>query len=386
MSDNDAHMAQVVALMDHLPNEFKPTPELTFISQPVNWQGKKYTPTTPLQYVSAIEYWHNRSVTSTDAASAEQTEVTKKRKTPTTSHAGWALLVRANLPKKLQQWLDCTCPCWLPGVYAVGVQEPDVDRLSNALRTGLLAHFPDAMSDKLAWSRDWHLKCVSFIRWHLIHGMRDRVLWDARSCFLDQVDHAIIAGRSIGHQQLHGDIKDFPGTTSRREHVVPCGLLVQKTIEMIEDGHDDSEVATMLLRNCAIVLITKTEQEWLDSHWKTSMPRNWSFGMDIFTRLWAAGIEWVDYGQPSSSHYEAWTPSNDDKFTREFFKGFDVKSPQSFSRLLNIKFKWVKTLRPGQRVQIACLQKQSHINGMIGILLHFVTEISRWEVQLYAVQ
>ncbi|MGX1187452.1 hypothetical protein AB7M29_005131 [Pseudomonas sp. F-14 TE3623] len=81
---------------------------------------------------------------------------------------------------------------------------------------------------------------------------------------------------------------------SYREHVVPCVLIRDQSIKMYQEGKMIEDVARMIEKHLAIVLISEEEKNLLDKQrgWKTTMPEDWAFGAgDPFARLTSSGIE-----------------------------------------------------------------------------------------------
>jgi len=115
-----------------------------------------------------------------------------------------------------------------------------------------------------------------------------RVLLEA-----DKLDHLITVGKSV----------NAPEDNPYREHVVPCVLIHNEAIkQFIDNGVLDNEVSPQVIKeiscfiqsNLAIVLISREEQNLLDVQMglRTSMPKNWKFGDNIYARLELAEIEW----------------------------------------------------------------------------------------------
>jgi hypothetical protein len=75
-----------------------------------------------------------------------------------------------------------------------------------------------------------------------------------------------------------------------REHVVPCVLITERAVQMVESGASYVEVAQMLKENLAVVVITQEEAKILDSKYKVVMPAGWEFGDSVFARLDSVGI------------------------------------------------------------------------------------------------
>lgn len=98
----------------------------------------------------------------------------------------------------------------------------------------------------------------------------------------DTIDHILCRGESVSYDSQKG----------WREHVVPCVLIHNEAIRMIQDGSTVAEVAQMIATNLAIVRIHEDEARLLDVELglRTNMPDGWKFGDSIFARLAFAGI------------------------------------------------------------------------------------------------
>lgn len=81
-----------------------------------------------------------------------------------------------------------------------------------------------------------------------------------------------------------------PSAPRWREHLVPCVMVTECAVQMIENGASCVEVAQMLKENLAIVVVTRDEAKGLDSKYKVTMPAGWQFGDSVFARLDAVGI------------------------------------------------------------------------------------------------
>jgi hypothetical protein len=79
------------------------------------------------------------------------------------------------------------------------------------------------------------------------------------------------------------------------EHVIPNGIVFEKFVEMVELGCSDDELGNFLRENCEVIIITKSEQKFLDGkdhcNLKNKMPDDWFWGDSRYARLDAAGIE-----------------------------------------------------------------------------------------------
>lgn len=84
-------------------------------------------------------------------------------------------------------------------------------------------------------------------------------------------------------------------TNSWREHAVPCVMIMNRVNAMIKEGVSDEEIASFIEKHMVVVLISNEEQQKLDVElgMQTAMPEGWKWGDDIFARLHAAGIEFV---------------------------------------------------------------------------------------------
>lgn len=98
----------------------------------------------------------------------------------------------------------------------------------------------------------------------------------------DSIDHLITIGESVNRTKEN----------TYREHIVPCVMIYNQAIKMIQENSTITEIAQMLKQNLAIVLITNEEAELLDNEldMQTSMPEGWQFGDDIFARLKAGKV------------------------------------------------------------------------------------------------
>jgi len=113
---------------------------------------------------------------------------------------------------------------------------------------------------------------------------RDQYMLDAARILLsgDDIDHII----TIGESEKRTD------TNTYREHIVPCIMIHNQAIDMLQSGTSVTVVAQMIKANLAIVLITNEEADKLDTELglQTTMPVDWQFGNDVFARLIAAEI------------------------------------------------------------------------------------------------
>jgi hypothetical protein len=108
-------------------------------------------------------------------------------------------------------------------------------------------------------------------------------------------DEFAVVGRSLKYEGK-----------GRREHVIPRRIVVNECHAMLECGESDIAIARFIREHVKIVLISKEEQERLDSrhHFalRQIMPEGWAFGdgVDIFARLKHAGIEWTSESHAKS--------------------------------------------------------------------------------------
>lgn len=99
----------------------------------------------------------------------------------------------------------------------------------------------------------------------------------------DQHDQLITIGQSKA-------VEANPNVPTWREHVVPCTMILQEAVQMVQNGCTVPELAQMLKENLAIVTITAEEAKKLDAVYQTTMPAGWEFGDSVFARLDAIGI------------------------------------------------------------------------------------------------
>lgn len=93
---------------------------------------------------------------------------------------------------------------------------------------------------------------------------------------------------------VYGESKNGKG---HREHIVPCALIRNRSLEMFNEGLSIEDVANMIEKNLMIVHITPEERKIIDFDlgYKTIMPEQWQFGDDPLARLKIANIEIVKY-------------------------------------------------------------------------------------------
>ena len=91
----------------------------------------------------------------------------------------------------------------------------------------------------------------------------------------------------------------------RREHIVPCALVIEEARRMLQHGSSMEDVAKLLHENIIVVLVTDEEAETLDFVWKVSMPEGWAFGHDPYARLRACGIHLPRLRLKVSTMYQA---------------------------------------------------------------------------------
>lgn len=85
-----------------------------------------------------------------------------------------------------------------------------------------------------------------------------------------------------------------------REHTVPCVLIRDQCIAMYRDNKTIDDVARMIERNLAIILISTEERKKIDHELglKTTMPKDWCFfSGDPFARIILAGINFTQTPQ-----------------------------------------------------------------------------------------
>ena len=108
---------------------------------------------------------------------------------------------------------------------------------------------------------------------------------------LDQVDILCTVGYSI-----KGREQERKGKNAYREHMVPCDLQMREAIRMIKSGSTDEEVADFFKANNFVLKISDDEAYLLDvTHGlRTTMPQDWKFGQDVYSRITFANIQLED--------------------------------------------------------------------------------------------
>lgn len=99
----------------------------------------------------------------------------------------------------------------------------------------------------------------------------------------DDHDNLVTIGKSKAYEAAKAINPDYSG---RREHIVPCVMIKEEIIRMVEE--DDApivEIAQTIKTNLAIVMISDEEQKLVDSVYKTTMPQGWTFGDSVTARL-----------------------------------------------------------------------------------------------------
>jgi len=83
-----------------------------------------------------------------------------------------------------------------------------------------------------------------------------------------------------------------PTAPQWREHIVPCTMIIERAVELFEDGATIPTVAQMVKENLAIVVLTAEEAKKVDAVYKTTMPEGWNWGDSVFARLDAFNIKY----------------------------------------------------------------------------------------------
>ena len=142
----------------------------------------------------------------------------------------------------------------------------------------------------------WPQKVVSFLRWHVEHSLESRAVLNPRACFLDALDDEIIIGRSIAFIQHHGEFANLASSkhsatgVARREHLVPCALIVKHALDLIHEGIGDNNIASMIEKHLKIALLLECESQALDSCLKQRVPEGWNWGDNVAARLASSGL------------------------------------------------------------------------------------------------
>ena len=85
-------------------------------------------------------------------------------------------------------------------------------------------------------------------------------------------------------------VLDNPESPQWREHLVPCEMIMDRAVELFQNGASVTEVAQMLKENLAIVIITQEEAKTVDAVYQTTMPAGWQWGDSVFSRLDVVGV------------------------------------------------------------------------------------------------
>ena len=83
-----------------------------------------------------------------------------------------------------------------------------------------------------------------------------------------------------------------PTAPQWREHIVPCTMIIERAVELFEDGATIPTVAQMVKENLAIVVLTAEEAKQIDAVYQTTMPEGWNWGDSVFARLDAFNIKY----------------------------------------------------------------------------------------------
>lgn len=104
----------------------------------------------------------------------------------------------------------------------------------------------------------------------------------------------LLEADSIDDKITRGHSKNWQPHLSYREHVVPCIMIHNQAFDMALVNYSAEDIAAMIERHLAIVLITPDEAYKLDCELglRTEMPQGWQFGDDVYARLTTAGIEY----------------------------------------------------------------------------------------------
>lgn len=76
-----------------------------------------------------------------------------------------------------------------------------------------------------------------------------------------------------------------PFENCRREHIVPCKVLLDEVLNIYANNGSIIKVKEMLEENLKLLHITKHQQRILDTKYKQTMPNGWSFGDSPYARL-----------------------------------------------------------------------------------------------------
>ena len=151
----------------------------------------------------------------------------------------------------------------------------------DAIKTKILGRSTKVYAGEIA-DRDIFLKIAKTYAFAL-ENEHQRLLDTSRTLLeADTIDHLITKGRS--HRCSDDNL--------RREHIVPCVMIHNEAIRMLQRDKTISEVAQMVESNLGIVLLDAAEAQHIDLTLglRTKMPSGWQFGDDPYARLHAGGI------------------------------------------------------------------------------------------------
>lgn len=163
------------------------------------------------------------------------------------------------------------------GIKAIAISEASVQDVFE------LFDWLDSMIEVQGRSRTrktadagYFMKAAAFIQ----HCVQTE-FWDPierGSLGFDAHDDLFVVGKSKA-------VLTDPTAPTWREHLVPCALIKEEAIRMVQAGESLGRLARMLQQNLVIAIITQDEQELIDSKFRTTMPPSWKFGDCVFERL-----------------------------------------------------------------------------------------------------
>lgn len=152
------------------------------------------------------------------------------------------------------------------------------------------------MIDTTRFSREELLHRATLRVAHVIRGM-----WEEK-----QSSHSRLVDRPLIDDELVTIGRSTSIGAKRREHVIPCVMIVRACHEMLTRDASDEDVAAFIRQHLKIVHVTPEEARRLDSvnavGMRQCMPANWQFGDDPYARLRAAGIEWEPIETPNAEN------------------------------------------------------------------------------------
>jgi len=336
------------------------------------WQGK----------ILALEYWSGRRA-SNDA----------EGRWSGIQRTGWAVYAGKRPPPELH-FLLSGLEQWDASVFGLESFVTSDEFISRELAlvdvvTLLEQHVFADIEPSRPWVTEWGSKCAGFILWHIQNGMAECLLRNVSSCFLDALDEHLVVGRSqqfidrFGEQATLDTVTKSRGPSHvRREHVVPCNLIVRSAELSLRMSDPDVVRVGQFIQNMSrIVLILDFEADVLDKQFKNKLPPGIKLhdNSNIYARLSKCGITWVPYA-PSSQSTSAEGPLLQMAQERPTDSERSARSRSPVERSSGAIQGQI--FYAGMQVCLKDLTKRPQLNGQRGTLREFDQSSSRWNVRL----